>query len=207
MPFLKNLNWRHAAKEFDTNKKVSTTDLDKILEAIRLAPSSHGLQPFHIYVISNLDLLKKIKPLANSQDQIDTCSQLIIFCSIIDKKYIYKHIENYASLADRYNKIGPEKKRSMIDRIKTSMDKKSQKEFECWSKKQAYIALGFGLAACAELKIDSCPMGGFKANGLQKSLKIPKYLRPEVLMTIGYRKENPTRVKTRFDKKDLFTKK
>jgi len=206
MTFLQNLNWRHATKKFDTSKKVSSVNINKILEAIRLAPSSHGLQSFHIYVISDLDLRKKLKPIANSQDQIDTCSQLIIFCAITDKKYIYRHIKNYAQLADKYNKIGPEKKKAMIERIKKSMDKKSQKEFECWSKKQCYIALGFALAACAELSIDSCPMGGFNANKLKTILKIPKYLQPEVLLTIGYRKKDPSRVKTRFDKKDLFTK-
>lgn len=206
MSFIKNLNWRHATKKFDTKKKVSSTNLDKILEAIRMAPTSHGLQPFHVYIIDTLALKNKIKPIANSQDQIDTCSQLIIFSSIINKKYIYKHIKEYTQLADRYNKIGPEKKKIMISKIKESMDKKSQTEFECWSKKQCYIALGFGLAACAELKIDSCPMGGFNAEKLKSTLKIPKYLHPEVLLTIGYRKNNPTRIKTRFDKKNLFTK-
>ncbi len=40
MSFLSNLNWRYATKKFDANKKVSDTDLEKILEAIRLTPTS-----------------------------------------------------------------------------------------------------------------------------------------------------------------------
>lgn len=40
MSFLSNLNWRYATKKFDTSRKVSDEDLEKILEAIRLTPTS-----------------------------------------------------------------------------------------------------------------------------------------------------------------------
>jgi len=40
MSFLSNLSWRYATKNFDTNKKVSEEHLEKILEAIRMAPAS-----------------------------------------------------------------------------------------------------------------------------------------------------------------------
>lgn len=40
MSFLTNLNWRYATKAFDPEKKVSDADLDTILEAIRMTPSS-----------------------------------------------------------------------------------------------------------------------------------------------------------------------
>ena len=53
MSFLANLEWRYAAKKFDTTKKVSDADLEKILEAIRLTPTSFGMQPYHFYVITN----------------------------------------------------------------------------------------------------------------------------------------------------------
>ncbi len=50
MSFLENLNWRYATKKFDTEKKVSDSDLEKIVEAIRLTPTSFGLQPYHFYI-------------------------------------------------------------------------------------------------------------------------------------------------------------
>ena len=37
MELLDNLNWRYATKKFDATKKVSTADLDKIKEAVRLS--------------------------------------------------------------------------------------------------------------------------------------------------------------------------
>ncbi len=43
MSLLEDLNWRHAVKAYDPSKKVSEADLQTILEATRLAPTSSGL--------------------------------------------------------------------------------------------------------------------------------------------------------------------
>ena len=43
---ISQLNWRYATKKFDASKTVPTDKLDRILEAIRLTPTSSGLQPF-----------------------------------------------------------------------------------------------------------------------------------------------------------------
>ena len=37
---IEKLNWRYATKAFDENKKVSEKDLNTIIEAFRLTPSS-----------------------------------------------------------------------------------------------------------------------------------------------------------------------
>ena len=84
MSFLSNLNWRYATKQFDTNKKVSDADLAQILEAIRMAPSSFGLQPYHFYVVSNQDMKDKIQAVSWNQPQIGTCSHLIVFAARSD---------------------------------------------------------------------------------------------------------------------------
>ncbi len=61
MSFLSNLSWRYATKKFDTSKKVSEQDLQNIIEAIRLTPTSFGLQPYHFYVVSNQDIQNQIQ--------------------------------------------------------------------------------------------------------------------------------------------------
>ncbi len=84
MSFLSNLSWRYATKKFDTARKVSDADLNKILEAIRLTPTSFGLQPYHFYVISNQDIQDKIQTVAWNQAQVGTASHLIIFTARTD---------------------------------------------------------------------------------------------------------------------------
>ena len=50
------LNFRHACKEFDSTKKISSEDLEVILEGGRLAPSSVGIEPWHFIVVKNQEL-------------------------------------------------------------------------------------------------------------------------------------------------------
>ncbi len=95
MSFLTNLEWRYATKQFDTSKKVSPENLDKILEAIRLTPTSFGLQPYHFYVVSNQDIKDKIQTVAWNQPQIGTASHLIVFTARTD---LMKNKDEYFEL-------------------------------------------------------------------------------------------------------------
>jgi nitroreductase/dihydropteridine reductase len=81
MSFLSNLTWRYATKKFDTTKKVSPENLAKILEAIRMTPTSFGLQPYHFYVVENRETLAKIQAVSWNQQQVGTASHMIVMCA------------------------------------------------------------------------------------------------------------------------------
>ena len=56
---------------------------------------------------------------------------------------------------------------------------------------QAYIALGFALAAAAELGVDSTPMEGFDPDQVDEILGLKeKGLRAKVILPLGYRQED-----------------
>ena len=59
MKLLDALKWRYAAKKMN-GQVVPQEKIDYILEAARLAPSSSGLQPYKIFVITNKELQEKI---------------------------------------------------------------------------------------------------------------------------------------------------
>jgi nitroreductase/dihydropteridine reductase len=58
MELLDKLKWCYATKAMN-GKKVAQTKVDTIIEAARLAPTSSGLQPFEIIVITNSKIKKK----------------------------------------------------------------------------------------------------------------------------------------------------
>ncbi|HLC77717.1 MAG TPA: nitroreductase family protein, partial [Candidatus Nanoarchaeia archaeon] len=95
---LKALNWRYATKSFDQSKKVSENDLNEILEAIRLAPSSFGLQPWKFIVVENPELRKKIREVAFNQPKVTEASHLIVLCSKTDvsEEYIKEYVRDIA---------------------------------------------------------------------------------------------------------------
>jgi nitroreductase len=66
MSFLANLEWRRAVKHFgsfnaSTTSDASTTrdefDIEPVLNAMVQAPSSFGLQPYKLIVVTNRALL------------------------------------------------------------------------------------------------------------------------------------------------------
>ena len=61
------LNWRYATKKMDPSKTVPSDKLHRILEAANLAPTSSGLQPFEIIVVSNPEV--KAMPLSSGCTQ------------------------------------------------------------------------------------------------------------------------------------------
>ncbi|MBI5414956.1 NAD(P)H-dependent oxidoreductase [Candidatus Peregrinibacteria bacterium] len=202
--FLTGLSWRFATKIFDPKKKVSDGDLEKIIDAIRFAPSSFGLQPYHIHVVSDMETRKKLREAAWNQTQITDASHLFVFAARNDTSE--KRIDEYFEVASGGDASVLEKLKD-YKAYQQGFFKDMPKEKQMtWAQRQAYIALGFAMAACAELKIDSCPMEGFEPEKVNEILGIPSHMTATALLTIGYRKEGPARPKVRFSEKDLFTK-
>lgn len=199
--FLSQLNWRYATKKFDKSKQVDQETLDKIIEAIRMAPTSYGLQVFHSYVITDQKIKDKIKTQSYLQSQVSDASHLLVFCYRTD---VIKRIDQYLKLVVKVRLIDKIKQKAIGTMMKRSFKNKSEADISHWSVKQAYIALGFAMAACAELGVDSCPMEGFSKKEVDKILSLPDHIKSVLLLPIGYRKEQPKK-KVRFSNKDLFT--
>lgn len=202
MTFLSNLEWRHATKSFDDTKKVSDQDLQSIKESICMAPTSFGLQPFEVKIITDPEVLAKLRPHAWDQVQITSCSHLLVFCAQTE---VFPLIDRYFEVASRGDK---EAKKALegYEEFMTGYFKEKDDNFVLpWAKKQLYIALGFAMAACAEIKVDSCPIEGFSPEEYDKILNLPENLKSTVLLPIGYREEDPERPKVRVTEEQMFT--
>lgn len=203
MPFTKNLTWRYATKSFDPNKKVSETDFNTIIESIRMAPSSRGLQPYHLVVVESPEMKENLLAASYGQAQITSCDKLLVFCARTD---LDARLDSYIKdMADNQGKQ-VEDLAGFKDMVRGDFAESSDEENISDSSNQAFLALGFALAACAELQIDSCPMGGFKADKYSEILGLPETVKPVVIMAIGYRSDTDTpRPKTRMSREELVT--
>lgn len=204
MSFLANLNWRYATKKFDTTKKISDTELGKIIEAIRLTPTSFGLQPYHFYVISNQDIQNKIQAVAWNQAQIWTASHLIVFTARTDFE---ANKNEYFELMSGWNAEARAHLKWFEDMLTGFGNSKSPTDYLTWASKQVYIASGFALAACTELEIDSCPMEGFDPKAVGEIIGIQNNEKVLMMLPIGYRAEweAPRGPKVRFSTEALFS--
>ncbi len=181
------IKWRYATKRM-LPKKVKDDQLQQILEAIRFAPSSRGLQPFKVFIIEDNDLKNKIQPIADRQAQIVECSHLLIFA--VETNTTHEKLENYIKHLAKERNI-PVKKldglKSVLLRDQLTMN---EKEYYHWSAKQAYIALSYGQLMANTLGIDAAAMEGFNSTALDNFLNLQDFgLKSAVLLAIGYRDE------------------
>ncbi len=188
MNFLESLNWRSAIKKFDVSKKISQKDLEDLLTAGNLTPTSGGLQPFKIVVVSNDKLKEQLVAASYNQAQVAEASHLLVFAveQDIDEGLVDRYIDRAAQVRgkDKESLIGYSQ--SMKQYI-SSMDTSSRFN---WAKSQAYIGLGFVMAAAAEMRIDSCPMEGIVPDKYQEILGLAaQNLLPVLALPIGYRSD------------------
>lgn len=185
MSLMNDLAWRYATKKMN-GEIVPQEKVDYILEAARLAPTSSGLQPFQILVISNKELLEKIKPIAFGQSQITDASHVLAFVAWdnyteerINKVFARNNTERNLpdSATDDY--------RNMLLKMVLA---KSAEENYTHAAKQSYIALGVAAIAAAEQKVDATPIEGFNNAAFDELLNLKeKGLRSVTLLALGYR--------------------
>ncbi len=207
MELLDKLKWRYATKAMN-GKKVAQNKIDTIIEAASIAPTSSGLQPFEIMVITNQELKEKIRAIGWDQPVITDCSHLLVFTAW--DNYTPERINK---MFDLTNTIRGFKNQGWEDYRQMLLNSYPQRDAEInfnHAAKQAYIAFSQAIAAAAFESVDSTPMEGFDPDALDKILNLrEKGLRSCVMLALGYRDaENDWLVnlpKVRKSKEDLVT--
>jgi nitroreductase/dihydropteridine reductase len=186
MELLHKLQWRYATKKMNPAKAVPQEKVERILEAARLAPTSSGLQPFDILVVTNPEVRAKIKPNAWNQDQVTDCSHLLVFAAW--DNYTAERINMMFDLTNEvrgFKNEGWEKYRQQL--LSTYPQRDPEVNFQ-HAARQAYIGLGAALIAAAFEEVDSTPMEGFDPAIIDDILHLrERGLRSVVIMPLGYR--------------------
>ncbi|MCX8533468.1 NAD(P)H-dependent oxidoreductase [Chryseobacterium luquanense] len=207
MELLEKLNWRFATKAMN-GQKVPQEKIDKILEAARLAPTSSGLQPFEVIVISNQEIKEQIRPHAWNQPQITDCSHLLVFAAW--DNYTEERINKMFDLTNEIRGFKNEGWENYRQQILAMYPPRPAEENFTHAAKQAYISFSAAIIAAAFEGLDSTPMEGFSPEEVDKILNLKdKGLRSVLLLPIGYRNsENDWLVnlaKVRKSKEDFIT--
>lgn len=163
---MQGMHWRRAVKGFQSGAVV---DVSKILEAISLAPSSSGVTPYRVHVVTDQALKLRLRAASYDQAQVATPNvpndalltlltqvsdsfAVLYFSALTDARFV---TERYIAARD-LDSSSPS-----YAKMVRGLTKMSKEEFLGWARAQAYIGLGVALAMAAEQKIASCPMEGF----------------------------------------------
>ena len=185
MNIIELLNWRYATKAMN-GKIVPQEKVDLIMNATLLCPTSSGLQPFEIILISNKEFKEKIALIAYNQLVITQCSHLLVFAAW--NEFTTKRINNHFSYLNKQRNL-PDSTTDDYRKntIKSYSDQTLEQQFAN-AAKQAYIGLGFALYTAALEKVDATPMEGFDNKKLDKLLELSeKGLKSACILALGYR--------------------
>jgi nitroreductase len=183
MDIIELLNKRYACKAMN-GKAVPEEKIERIVEAVRLAPSANGLQPIELYVITNKALKEKIAATANGQIQVSTCSHLLVFTAW--NTFTAERINEVFDSFKTHN--GRETKPDYRNHVLTAYPSKSAAEQIVSADNQAFIALGVALVAVQAEGLDCCPMTGFQPKEVDKILNLSERgLHCVALLPVGYR--------------------
>ena len=197
MDFAKIVMSRYATKKFD-GKKIPENKVDELMELVRFAPSALNLQPWKIRIVTDQKVKEQLKPAAFNQEQVTTCSHLLVFCADPD----YDSLIRKLGALLKKNGVPEEMQKMVLGMAENFTKPMSAEQKLAWSQAQTYLALGNALNGAKALGFDSCPMGGFDPGEFSRILEIPPPLVPTMLCPIGYAADKPM-PKARFAKEDI----
>ncbi len=184
MNIIESLNWRYATKRM-TGEKIPGKEIDTLLEAIRLAPSAYGLQPYRVIVTENRELLQQIFEQSCPQVVLQQCSHLLIFKA--KKKLDEAYVEEFLSELKSARNSSDDYINSYREKIRLVINNPEINTFS-WTTHQTYLALGYATFTAAQLGIDATPIEGFNPKALNRLLALNEEEEETVLMlALGYR--------------------
>ncbi|HUO10560.1 MAG TPA: NAD(P)H-dependent oxidoreductase [Phycisphaerae bacterium] len=204
---LDTLQWRYATKKYDPERKIPEATWRTLEDALLLAPSSYGLQPWKALVIKNSGVRAKLRPVAWGQSQVTDASHLVVFAAMknITAEYIDSYIQRIADVRSIPADALKDYRNMMVGDI---VNGPRSSWAQAWAQRQAYIGLGLLLESAAFLGIDATPMEGFDPAKFDEILGLPaKGLAATVMCALGYRAADDTYAKyakVRWAKEDVI---
>ncbi len=205
MDIIKKLSWRYAVQKFDPTKKVSDKDFDVLIEALRLSPSSFGLQPWKFVVVKDPAIRQKLHEAAYNQSKVIDASHFIVLCSMenITPELADRYVESVAKARN----VSMESLAALLKSRRGFIEGSTKEELSTWASNQVFIALGVLLTTAAAMNIDAGPMGGFDDEKFDEILGLKELgLKSRVACAIGYRAADDhaaNHPKARFDKPEV----
>ena len=206
---------RYTTKAYDPIRKIPKEQIARLLEILRLTPSSINIQPWHFFIADNQAAKERIakalvgKYAYNAPKVLDS-SHTILFCTKADISE--QHLDNLLAQDDISGRFKDEKaKQGQKDSRSGYVNyyRNEKGDIQRWAENQTFIALGQILLAAGIEGIDATPIGGFDEQIINDELQLTeKGLVPSVLLILGYRSENDFNAqlpKSRLDKEQIFT--
>lgn len=156
---------RFACHRFQPGRAIPAADLEFILEAGRLSPSSFGLEHWKFVVLRDADTLRAMQAASFDQSQVGGASALVVILAKLaelspDAEYAQRLLareypgEQFAAALENYRAFF------------------ANTDVVAWSISQCHIAAANMMTAATAVGVDSCPIGGFLPGEVKRILGV-----------------------------------
>ncbi|MDU8923750.1 oxygen-insensitive NAD(P)H nitroreductase [Pasteurellaceae bacterium LIM206] len=204
---------RYTAKAYDLRKKIRAELFDKLLEILRLSPSSTNAQPWHFLIAESAQAKARIaKSMEGSDDynipKVMNASHVLVFCAVNDVTDTHLEKVNAAEIRDgRYT--AERQQANTAPRAHYVRMYRSQGKMQSWIESQLHIALGQLLWAAEMEGVNSTAIGGFRTERLDAELNLAEQgLHSVLIVCLGYRSaedRNADKPKSRLSRDEIFS--
>ena len=206
---------RYTTKAYDPDKKIPQEQFERLLEILRLTPSSINIQPWHFIVAQSTEAKQRIaqcmtgKYAYNAPKILDS-SHTIVLCTRTDVTEEYlEHLVTQDDVAGRFKDEATKQAQRETRAGYIDYYRNEKGNIQHWMETQTFIALGELLLAAPILGIDATPIGGFDDAAVNQEFDLMNQgFHSSVVLTLGYRSEkdfNAQLPKSRLSKAELFT--
>jgi nitroreductase len=179
-PLLNIFRRRHACHQFDPQRDIAKEDLEFILEAGRLSPSSFGLEQWKFVVLTTESDKLALQAACFQQPQVGSASRDVVILAKLadlqpDSPYVHRLLareypgEQLAGALANYRAFH------------------GATDVTAWSVAQCHIAAANMMTAAAGIGIDSCAIGGFDPEAVARLLALePGRYAVALVLALGY---------------------
>jgi nitroreductase len=181
MDVFEAIETRRAIKKFDSTYKMSSEDVQKLMEHVILAPTSYNQQNWRFVYVTDQDVKEKISVAARGQAQPKDGSLVVVLCG---------DMTAWKTEPLRYWKNHPTEKQ---ETVKASLERKYDGNPQN-QRDEAVRSCGMAaqtiMLAARQMGLDSCPMVGFEYDDLAKVINLPDEHLIVMMVVVGKRAED-----------------
>lgn len=181
MEFVELAKSRRSAINFQSDVKISATELQEIFEIVKTHPSSYNIQTTHYYVVTSEEMKTKIKEASYNQHKTLSASATIIVCGDKDG---YKAAPSLYEGMKMLGIIDELEYNGTIEAINNLYQNNPILREEENIRNASLSAMLFMLAA-KDKGWDTCPMHVHNVEIIKEIYNIPENHQPVLMIPIG----------------------
>lgn len=165
---LERLQWRYAVRRF-RSQRIPDDAWHALEQALVLAPSSFGLQPWKFVVVEDRELRVALRAASWNQPQVTEADRYVVFAALrtMDESDVDRFIRRTNEVRGTPIEAMARFRSGTTGFLKNGW---AAKDLFGWNARQTYIALGQFMTSAAAMGIDTSPMEGIDTEAYDRLL-------------------------------------